>query len=98
MGAGQMELNREAAEKRAAWEQLSAQSKITNWLVRNQYSIMFGGWLGTCAVAGNIIWKNKRVQLIVVHFHILTNLIYTRYQTGPQKVYWATITTNCVRS
>jgi len=59
MGAGKMELDREAAEKRAAWEHLSAQSKITNWLVRHQYSIMFGGWLGACAVAGNIIWKNK---------------------------------------
>lgn len=58
-GAGKMELDREAAEKRAAWDQLSAQSKITTWLVRHQYSIMFGGWLGACAIAGSIIWKNK---------------------------------------
>jgi len=54
-----MELDREAAETRAAWERLSAQSKITSWLVRHQYSIMFGGWLTACAVAGNVIWKNK---------------------------------------
>jgi len=54
-----MELDREAAEKQAAWEELSARSKVTHWLVRHQYSIIFGGWLGTCAVAGNIIWKNK---------------------------------------
>jgi len=58
-GAGKMELDREAAEKRAAWAELSAQSKITNWLVGHQYSIMFGGWLGACAVAGSVIWKNK---------------------------------------
>jgi len=59
VGAGKMELDREAAEKRAAWEELSAQNKITHWLVRHQYSIIFGSWLGTCAIAGNIIWKNK---------------------------------------
>jgi hypothetical protein len=58
-GAGKMELDREAAEKRAAWERLSAESKVTNWLVRHQYSIMFGGWLSACAVAGSLIWKNK---------------------------------------
>jgi len=59
MGAGKLEMDREAAEKRAAWEELSSRSKITSWVVRHQYSIMFGGWLGACAVAGNIIWKNK---------------------------------------
>ena len=58
-GAGKTELDREAAEKRAAWEQLSAESKVTDWLIRHQYSIMFGGWAGSCAVAGSIIWKNK---------------------------------------
>jgi len=57
--AGKLELEREAAEKRAAWEALSSRSRITNWLVGHQYSIMFGGWLSACAVAGSIIWKNK---------------------------------------
>jgi hypothetical protein len=85
-GAGKMELDREAAEKRAAWEQLSAQSKITTWLVRHQYSIMFGGWLGACAIAGSIIWKNKWVDLATYHLYFLTQFIDIRYQTGPQKV------------
>ena len=65
VGVGKMELDREAAEKRAAWEELSSRSKITYWLVRHQYSIIFGSWLGACAVAGNIIWKNKYVTYLV---------------------------------
>jgi hypothetical protein len=64
VGAGKMELDREAAEKRAAWEELSSKSKITHWLVRHQYSIIFSSWLGACAVAGSIIWKNKQVHLV----------------------------------
>jgi len=58
-GAGKMELDREAEERRVAWEQLSVQSKVMKWLVGHQYSIMFGGWLASCAVAGSIVWKNK---------------------------------------
>jgi len=58
-GAGKMELDREAEESRAAWEELSAKKKIMKWLVGHQYSIMFSGWLASCAVAGSIIWKNK---------------------------------------
>lgn len=54
-----MEMDREAAESRAAWEALSSQSKISNWLIRHQYGVMFGGWLATSAVAGSIIWRNK---------------------------------------
>jgi len=59
IGAGKLELDREAAEQRAAWKDLSTRRKVTKWLVNHQYSIMFGGWLGACAVAGSIIWKNK---------------------------------------
>lgn len=54
-----MELDREAEEKRAAWEALSTRNKVTNWLIGHQYSVMLGGWLGTGAVAGTFIWRNK---------------------------------------
>jgi len=57
--AGKMELDREAEESRTAWEELSTKKKIMKWVVGHQYSIMFGGWLASCAVAGSIIWKNK---------------------------------------
>jgi len=58
-GAGKMELDREAQEAREAWEALSARNKISNWLINHQYSVMAGGWLGTGAVAGTIIWRDK---------------------------------------
>jgi hypothetical protein len=64
--AGKMELDREAEESRAAWEQLSAKKKIMKWVVGHQYSIMFGGWLASCAVAGSIIWKNKWVLILSI--------------------------------
>lgn len=58
-GAGKMELDREAEEERAAWEELSTQKKVMKWIVGHQYSLMFGGWLTGCAVASSIVWKNK---------------------------------------
>lgn len=63
-GAGKMELDREAHEQQAAWDELSSQSKLKNWLVNHQYSIMLGGWVASCAVAGSIVWKNK---CVVIH-------------------------------
>ncbi|KAF7981730.1 hypothetical protein HWV62_32333 [Athelia sp. TMB] len=58
-GFGKVEMDREAQEAREAWEALSAKNKISNWLINHQYSVMAGGWLGTGAIAGTIIWRNK---------------------------------------
>ena len=58
-GFGKVEMDREAQEAREAWEALSSKNKISNWLINHQYSVMAGGWLGTGAIAGTIIWRNK---------------------------------------
>ena len=60
-GAGKVELDREEKENREAWERLSKENKVQNWLVNHQYSIMAGSWVASCAVAGSIIWKNPYV-------------------------------------
>lgn len=63
-GVGKAELDREALETKEAWEKLSSESKVQNWLVNHQYSIMAGSWVASCAVAGSIIWRNPYVTYL----------------------------------
>lgn len=66
-----MELDREAKETRAAWDELSTKKKVTKWLINHQYSILLGGWLTSSAIAGSIIWRNKWVPISSTIEHTL---------------------------
>ena len=46
-----------AAMKR--WDSMSLSDKIGDWSFRHQYSLIFGGWAGSMAIAGLAISRNK---------------------------------------
>lgn len=56
-----MENNKSEEEFR--WRTLTPSQKLKDWTIRNQYSVLAGGWALSMAVAGAIIARDKCVFL-----------------------------------
>ena len=54
-----MGIERAEAEQEMTWEAMSTSEKLGEWAARHMWSLIFGGWAGTLAVAGAIISKDK---------------------------------------
>jgi hypothetical protein len=62
-GAGKAALDEEAQQERAQWAQLSIRQKIGDWAVRHEYSIIFGSWALSMAVAWSVIMRDRYQSL-----------------------------------
>ncbi|KAH6914805.1 hypothetical protein BKA70DRAFT_1557175 [Coprinopsis sp. MPI-PUGE-AT-0042] len=52
-------LDHKEASALQRWDSMSLGDKIGDWSFRHQYSLIFGGWAGSLAVAGLAISRNK---------------------------------------
>lgn len=52
-------LDHKEASAMQRWDSMSLGEKIGDWSFRHQYSLIFGGWAGSLAVAGLAISRNK---------------------------------------
>jgi hypothetical protein len=77
-GAGKMELERVEAEQEMTWESMTTSEKVGEWATRHMWSLIFGSWAGTLAVAGAIISKDKWVitgQLCWMECELLMGMV-----------------------
>lgn len=87
-----MENNKSEEEFR--WRTLTPSQKLKDWTIRNQYSVLAGGWALSMAVAGAIIARDKYVssfQLSLLYVcvcctHECVLHCVRRHQTATQKI------------
>ena len=58
-GDGASVLDRREVEELKRWDGLTLSQKIGDWSLRHEYTLIFGSWAGSLAVAGGIISRNK---------------------------------------
>lgn len=59
------------SEAELRWKTLSRSEKLKEWTIKNQYSILAGGWALGMAVASGIIWRDRYVSVITCSISIL---------------------------
>jgi hypothetical protein len=52
-------MHEQAKREAVTWGGLTSSEKILEWVDKNQYSLIVGGWAGGLAAATSIIWKDK---------------------------------------
>lgn len=50
------------SEEELRWRTLTPSQKLKEWSIKNQYSVLAGGWALSMAVAGVIISRDKYVS------------------------------------
>lgn len=95
-GSAVMENNKSEEEFR--WRTLTPSQKLKDWTIRNQYSVLAGGWALSMAVAGAIIARDKCVFTFHIPFHecwcmvrgvlmcVCVLCCVRRHQTATQKI------------
>jgi len=52
-------LDQKEAKEEARWENLDNTSKLKDWALRHQYSLILGGWVLGLGVAGAVLYRDK---------------------------------------
>ena len=58
-GDGLQLIDEKTEAEKLRWQQMTPKEKLGEWAARHQYSIIFGGWASSLALAGAIISRDK---------------------------------------
>jgi hypothetical protein len=58
-GEGASVLDKREVEELKHWDSMTLGQKIGDWSLRHEYTLIFGSWAGSLAIAGGIISRNK---------------------------------------